>query len=49
MKKTSIAGYAEKVPLAIQEENNSKAAKLAAELETVEEATANFENLRIIS
>lgn len=48
-KKTSIAGYAEKVPLAVQEENHTKAAKLAAELQTVEEATANFEMLRISS
>ena len=48
-KKTSIAGYTEKVPIAVQEENLSKAVKLAAELQTVEEATANFEKLRISS
>lgn len=37
MKKTSIAGYAEKVPKAVLEENESKASKLAAELQTVTE------------
>lgn len=47
VKKTSIAGYAEKVPKAVLEENESKASKLAAELQTVTEATANFEKLLI--
>lgn len=47
MKKTNISGYAEKVPEAVREENQSKAAKLSAELQTVVEATTNFEKLLI--
>jgi len=47
VKKTNISGYAEKVPEAVREENQSKAAKLSAELQTVIEATANFEKLLI--
>jgi len=47
LKKTSIAGYADKVPEVVREENQSKASKLSAELQTVNEATANFEKLLI--
>ena len=42
-------GYAEKASAAIQEENNAKAAKLAAEMQSIEEAIANFQKLDISS
>eukprot|EP00271_Cylindrocystis_brebissonii_P006439 TRINITY_DN19235_c0_g2_i1.p1 TRINITY_DN19235_c0_g2~~TRINITY_DN19235_c0_g2_i1.p1 ORF type:complete len:1187 (-),score=295.38 TRINITY_DN19235_c0_g2_i1:219-3779(-) len=46
LKKTSAVGYSEKVPAAVQVENNAKAAKFAAELSSIEEALRNFEKLR---
>eukprot|EP00850_Spirogloea_muscicola_P012942 SM000085S23292 [mRNA] locus=s85:476130:482338:- [translate_table: standard] len=46
VKKMEAAGY-EKVPAAVREENTGKAARLAAELESISEATANFQQLLI--
>lgn len=46
-KKMDSVGYREKVPLKLQEENMDKYNKLAAELDSVEEAKGNFEKLLI--
>ncbi|CAI5534142.1 unnamed protein product [Closterium sp. Naga37s-1] len=44
-KKMGVPGYEEKVPANVREENASKAAKLAAELASIDEAIKNFEKL----
>ena len=43
----NVAGYHEKVPESVQEENQSKATKLTAELQTIEEIAANFQSLLV--
>lgn len=48
-KKMSAVGYVDKVPESVQEENEAKAVKLAAELQTIEKATSNFERLLNLS
>jgi hypothetical protein len=40
-------GYSENVPEAVQEELQAKSSKLTAELESVVEATLNFQKLLI--
>jgi hypothetical protein len=40
-------GYTENVPEAVQEELQAKSSKLVAELESVVEATLNFQKLLI--
>ncbi|CAI5977024.1 unnamed protein product [Closterium sp. NIES-64] len=46
-KKMGVPGYEEKVPSNVREENASKAAKLAAELASIDEAKKNFEKLML--
>ncbi|CAI5984277.1 unnamed protein product [Closterium sp. NIES-65] len=46
-KKMGVPGYEEKVPANVREENASKAAKLAAELASIDEAIKNFEKLML--
>jgi hypothetical protein len=41
-KKMNVAGYVEKVPNLIHEEFRPKSTKLTAELQTIEDITANF-------
>ncbi|CAI5467133.1 unnamed protein product [Closterium sp. Yama58-4] len=46
-KKMGVPGYEEKVPANVREENASKAAKLAAELASIDDAIKNFEKLML--
>ena len=48
-KKMRAAEYSTKVPPKVQDENAAKATKYANELESIEEAIANFEKLKISS
>ncbi|KAH9329698.1 hypothetical protein KI387_001806 [Taxus chinensis] len=49
LKKMNIAGYNEKVPANIQEENLAKLNKLVAEINIIDEANVNFERLLLDS
>lgn len=49
LKKLHAPEYTTKVPPKVQEENSAKAAKYENELESIEEAIANFERLKIDS